>query len=55
MFRHKPGQLDSLKNIDMDELERQRLDQAKKLKFLEEQYWGKKENKKVGTFMRDKL
>ena len=55
MFRHKPGQLDSLKNIDMNELERQRIEGAKKLKQLEEAYWGKRENKRIGSMIHGKL
>jgi hypothetical protein len=39
VFRHKAGQLDSLKQLDFNELERLRLEQREKLKVLEEAYW----------------
>ena len=55
VFRHKAGQLDSLKNLDFDELERIRLENAKKLKVLEEAYWSKRENTLAGKLMRHRL
>jgi hypothetical protein len=39
LFRHKPGQLDSLKDLDLDELESLRIQQAQKIKELEERYY----------------
>ena len=55
VFRHKAGQLDSLKNLDLDELEKLRLANEKSLKVLEEQYWAKRENTLAGKLMRQRL
>jgi hypothetical protein len=55
VFRHKSGQLDSLKNLDLDELEKLRVENEKSLKVLEEQYWAKRENTLAGKLMRQRL
>lgn len=44
LFRHQPGQLESLKNLSLDELESIRIEQAKKIKEIEEKYYATKEN-----------
>lgn len=55
MFRHKAGQLDSLKNLDFDELEKLRIEQAKKLKVLEEAYWSQREGTLAGKLSKQRL
>jgi len=39
LFRHKPGQLDSLKDLNLDELEELRIAQAKRIKEIEASYY----------------
>lgn len=55
VFRHKAGQLDSLKQLDWEELERQRLEQKKKLLILEEAYWRQREGTIQGKLMKQRL
>lgn len=55
MFRHKAGQLDSLKQLDFDELEKKRMEQAKKLRVLEEAYWKSREGTVQGKLMKQRL
>jgi len=54
-MRHKTGQLDSLANLKLEELEAMRLEQAEKLKDLQDAYWSKIENKSVGPAIRKKM
>lgn len=54
VIRHKVGQLDSVKAIPFEELEKMRKETEAKLKYLEEQYWGKKEKQEISKFIRDK-
>ena len=53
-MRHRVGQLDSVKALSYEELEKMRLETAAKLKVLEEQYWGKREAQGVASAIRDK-
>lgn len=55
LFRHKPGQLDSLKDLDLDELESLRIQQAQKIKELEERYYQTKGADNLGQKMREKM
>jgi len=47
--------LDSLKRLDFDELERQRLENAKKLKELEAKFWASRETSLAGKLMKQRL
>ena len=47
-FRHKTGQLDSIKSVPYNELEQMRLETAEKLRVLEEAYWGQPQNAEMG-------
>lgn len=47
-MRHKSGQLDSLKNMDINELEAERLATQKKIDELTEIYLEQKEAQSVG-------
>ena len=55
MLRHKAGQLDSLKDLDINELERRRLELAEKSRDLNEAYLSRKENSLAGKLMRRKM
>lgn len=48
-MRHKAGQLDSLKNLDIHELEAERLETKRKIAHLTEQYLQEKEMQSAGT------
>jgi hypothetical protein len=54
VMRHRVGQLDSVKALPYEELEKLRLETAARLKVLEEQYWGKREAAGVTAAIRDK-
>ena len=55
VLRHKAGQLDSLKDLDINELERRRLELAEKSRDLNEAYLSRKENSLAGKLMRRKM
>lgn len=54
-LRHKAGQLDSVANFDLDELEALRMDQAQRLKELEASYYQREESQLVGEIIRRKI
>lgn len=54
LLRHKVGQLDSIKNLQYEELERIRMENQERLKALEEQYWGKKDSHSLSQQIREK-
>lgn len=54
-MRHQASQLASAKNLDLDELERMRAENDKRLRELEEMYMRKKENTQVGRIMRERM
>ena len=45
LLRHKAGTLDSLKDLDLEELEATRQEQAKLLESLSNQYFAQSQNK----------
>jgi len=53
-MRHRVGQLDSVKNIPLEELESLRIETAERLKILEDQYWGKRDKQDTSHRIRDK-
>lgn len=55
LMRHQAGQLESLKNLDLDALEEQRLANKRKIDELTEVYLRKIENKAAGKMIRRKL
>jgi hypothetical protein len=55
VLRHKAGQLDSLKRLDWEELDRLRIEQSKKLAILEEQYWQSREGTLQGKLAKQRL
>lgn len=48
LFRHKPGQLDSLKLLNLEELEEERMKGDKRLRELEVLLFKGNENSKIG-------
>ena len=56
-MRHKAGQLDSLKNLDINQLEEERIATQKKIDELTEIYLQQKEMQSAGTaqMMRRKM
>ena len=55
VMRHQASQLASTKNLDLDDLERMRLENEERLKQLEEMYLSKKQNSSVGRMMRERM
>lgn len=55
LFRHKPGQLDSLKNLDLYEIDAIRLKQQKELDAVEAKYYAVNDNAKLAPFIKKKL
>lgn len=55
VMRHQASQLASTKNLDLDELERMREENAKRVRELEEMYMNKKQNSTVGKIIREKM
>jgi len=54
-MRHQASQLASLKNIDINEIERLRQENEERLKYLETQYFNKREPEKVGNAILERL
>lgn len=54
-MRHQASQLASLKNIDINEIERLRQENEERLKYLETQYFNKREPEKVGNMILERL
>lgn len=55
VMRHQASQLASLKNIDIKEIERLRHENELRLKYLETQYFNKREPEKVGNTILERL
>ena len=55
VMRHQASQLASLKNIDIKEIERLRQENEERLKYLETQYFNKREPEKVGNMILERL
>ena len=55
VMRHQASQLASLKNIDIHEIERLRKDNEERMKYLETQYFNKREPEKVGNAILKRL
>ena len=55
LLRHQAGQLDSIKNLSLEELEAQRLATKKRVEELSEAYYRKQEAKATGKAIRKKL
>jgi hypothetical protein len=55
VMRHQASQLASLKNIDINEIERLRQENEERLKYLETQYFNKREPEKVGNAILERL
>jgi hypothetical protein len=52
LMRHKPGQLDSLKDLDFEKIEAARQENAKVLEDLANSYFSTKQNKSAGKMIR---
>ena len=55
LLRHKAGQLDSLKDLSLQELEGQRVALAQRAEELSDAYFSKKENGMAGKLIRQKM
>lgn len=55
LFRHQPGQLDSLKNLNFEDLEALRVAQEKRRRELEVILFSGDENSKIGKELRKKM
>ena len=55
LFRHKVGQLDSLKDLDLYEIDNIRLQQQKKLDEIEAKYYAMNGQAKLQPYIKKKL
>jgi hypothetical protein len=55
LFRHQPGQLDSLKNLNFEDLEALRVTQEKRRRELEVILFSGDENSRIGQELRKKM
>lgn len=55
LFRHKPGQLDSLKDLNLEDLEQLREQQEQRLRELEYILFSGDDNSKIGKELRKKM
>lgn len=55
LFRHKVGQLDSLKNLDLNEIDAIRIQQQRKLDEIEAKYYAVNDQAKLQPYIKKKL